>query len=124
MRKLITHPAMFTALYVLFMIPTYVLPYFGSNSWSVATVAAAAGAGINPAFWPHLIALGVLALLAWFRGESVDRKWLVIFPVLAACFDLLPAINMIPLVPTVMHLLAVILGVTVAARGIEPGTAH
>jgi hypothetical protein len=47
--------------------------------------------------------------------------WLVIFPILAAVFDLFPGLSAIPLIPTVMHLLAIILGV-VGATAIERST--
>jgi hypothetical protein len=65
----------------------------------------------------HLFALFALIGLAWFRGENIDKKWLVIFPCLALIFDLTPILSNIPLVPTVMNLLATILGV--AATGIS-----
>jgi hypothetical protein len=111
----------FVILYILFMLPTYFLPYLGSNSFMLNTLGVAAGAGVNPAFWPHLGSLVVLVVLGWSRGQVIGKAWLVIFPILAGVFDLLPGLNAIPLVPTVMHLLAIILGVagastTTAAR--------
>ncbi len=122
MTKVLGNAVVFVILYVLFMLPTYYLPYVGSNSAVIGTLGqfgAAVGdasplKGINPAFWLHLGSLIVLMVLAWFRGVVVDKKWLIIFPILAAIFDLAPALNLIPLVPTVMHLLAIILGVVVA----------
>ena len=111
--KFLGNAVVFVVLYVLFMIPTYVLPYLGSNSAVFAGALAAADRGINPAFWAHLAALIALIVFTWFRGALVDRKWLLIFPVLAAVFDLTPGLSVIPLVPTVMHLLAIILAVTV-----------
>jgi hypothetical protein len=104
--------AVFVVLYILFMLPTYFLPYLGSNSFLVGAVAAADQAYIHLPFWFHALSLGVLIALAWFRGAFVEKKWLVIFPVLGAVFDMVPGLNSIPLVPTVMHLLAIILGVT------------
>ena len=53
----------------------------------------------------------ILCGLTWLRGGLIDKRWLVIFPILAAFFDLVPGFNWIPLVPTVMHLLAIILAV-------------
>ena len=35
----------------------------------------------------------------------------IVVPILATVFDLVPGLSAIPLVPTVMHLLAIILGV-------------
>lgn len=109
--KFLGNAVVFVILYLLFMLPTYYLPYLGSNSAVVGAVGATAEAGITPAFWLHLGALIVLCVVTWFRGVLVDKKWLIIFPVLATVFDLAPGLSLIPLIPTVMHLLAIILGV-------------
>ena len=61
---------------------------------------------------PHLGSMLVLIAITWFRGNLVDKKWLVVFPILATVFDFVPTLNFIPLVPTVMHLLAIIMGVS------------
>ena len=109
--KILGNAAVFVIVYILFMLLTYYLPYVGSNSSVIGALGVATDTGINPAFWMHLGALCVLIVVSWFRGVLVDKKWLIIFPILATVFDLAPALNMIPLVPTVMHLLALILGV-------------
>lgn len=106
------NPALFAILYILLMIPTYWLPYMGSNSAALNATGSAAGVGMNPAFWPHLGALALLVGVAWMRGKPIGKTWLVIFPILALVFDLTPGLNFIPLVPTVMHLMAIILGVS------------
>lgn len=107
MKEKIGNPVVFVICYLLFMVPTYVLPYLGSNS----TLVNAAAMGKNPLFWLHLISLIILVLLAWIRGGEANKKWLIIFPILALVFDLVPALSSVPFVPTVMHLLAIILGV-------------
>jgi len=109
--KFFANAPVFAIVYILFMLPTYYLPYVGSNSSALNALGAAAGAGLNPAFYWHLIALLVLIVAAWFRGTFIGKKWLVIFPILATVFDLTPGLSAIPLVPTAMHLLAIILGV-------------
>ena len=114
--KLVRFGVLQEALYLVFMIPTYILPYMGSNSSVINAVGASNGLGMNPVFWLHLACLIILAVLAWFRGVNVDKKWLLIFPILALVFDLVPGLSSIPLVPTVMHLLAIILGVIVAKQ--------
>ena len=112
MKKIFGNTAVFVLLYIVFMIPTYILPYFGSNS----SIAISAGASVGnlsefPQFWMHVGALILLMVVTWFRGSLVDKKWLLIFPILAAVFDFIPGLSSVPLVPTVMHLLAIILGV-------------
>ena len=109
--KVLGNVAMFVLLYIVFMIPTYVLPYLGSNSSVLNTAGQASGAGMNPLLWLHLGALIALIVITFFRGTLVDKKWLVIFPILATVFDLVPVLSFIPLVPTVMHLCAIIMGV-------------
>ena len=108
--KFLSNAVVFVPLYLVFMIPTYYLPYIGSNSAVIGAIRAADEAG-NPYFWLHLAALLVLVVITWFRGVLIDKKWLLIFPLLATVFDLAPLLSFIPLVPTVMHLLAIILGV-------------
>ena len=119
--KVLGNAAVFVILYLLFMGPTYFLPFIGSNSAIIGTLGAASHMGVNPAFWLHLGSLLVLVAVAWFRGSAIGKSWLVIFPILAAVFDLAPGLNFIFLVPTVMHLLAIILGVVGANAAIaEP----
>ncbi len=117
--KYLGNAVVFVILYILFMLPTYFLPYLGSNSAMGAALGAAADAGINPAFWAHLGSLIILIVIAWFRGTFVGKKWLIIFPILAAVFDLMPGLSLIPLVPTIMHLLAIILGV-IGGKTVKP----
>jgi hypothetical protein len=117
--KFLGNAVVFVILYVLFMLPTYYLPYLGSNSAVVGALGAASDACINPAFWPHLGALIVLCVATWFRGALIDKSWLIIFPILATVFDLAPGLSSIPLVPTIMHLLAIILGV-VGTKAVIP----
>ena len=110
-KRILGNAPVFVCAYIVFMIPTYLLPYVGSNSAIVGATGAAAGAGMSPAFWVHLLALAVLCLLCFFRGGYVGKGWLLVFPILAAAFDMIPGLSVIPLVPTVLHLLAIILGV-------------
>jgi len=120
-KKALGNAPVFVIGYILFMLPTYYLPYLGSNSAVVGALGAATGMGVNPAFWWHLGAILILCLLCLIRGVCVGKVWLVIFPILAAVFDLFPGLSAIPLIPTVMHLLAIILGV-VGATVIERST--
>lgn len=120
--KFLGNAVMFVILYVLFMLPGYFLPYIGSNSAGLSLLGAASGVpGANPFFWLHLGSLVILVVITWLRGDLLEKKWLVIFPILATVFDLLPILSSIPLVPTVMHLLAIILGV-VGAKAAVPVT--
>ena len=107
----------FVIAYVIFMVPTYLLPYLGSNSSVAQGMAMAAGqSALKIPFILHLLSLLVLCVLAKFRGDAVGKTWLVALPVLALLFDLVPFLSAIPMVPTVMHTVALIVGV-VSSRG-------
>jgi hypothetical protein len=105
LKKFITNPAVCAFLYVGLMVPTYILPYLGSNSYLVNMVTES-----YILFLVHAAIMLIMVGIVWFRGNAINKKWLVTFPVLALLFDLLPAINNIPMVPTAMHLLGLIYG--------------
>ena len=114
----LANPAIFVIAYVVAMLPTCILPYFGSNSVTahVLTTTASAMAGRSGQafmvpFYLHVLCLLALCALGYLRGKLVNRAWLLVFPFLALVFDLVPVFTWIPLVPTVMHLLTIILGV-------------
>lgn len=111
-KKALGNAPVFVICYIIFMIPTYLLPYAGSNSSLMHGLDAAAKThALNVPFWLHLGSLFILCFITWFRGAYVSKVWLIIFPILALVFDFVPGLSAIPLVPTVMHLLAIILGV-------------
>lgn len=118
LRRILGAGPSYVGLYILFMLPTYILPYLGSNSLvanatlAAADSAAGGGNGFNLLLLVHLLCLGVLGLLAWIRGSLVGKVWIVTFPVIAAIFDIVPGLSLIPLVPTVMHICAIVTGVS------------
>lgn len=118
LRRILGSGPSYVGLYLLLMLPTYVLPYFGSNSLLVNATLAAADAvsteasGLNLLLFVHLACLAGLALLAWLRGSLVGKTWIVALPIIAAVFDMVPGLSMIPLVPTAMHITAIVIGVS------------
>ena len=111
MPSIFRNTLVFVVGYVILLIPTYLLPWLGSNSAVLNAVGAAVGHGMTPQWWAHAWCLVMLVLMAWMRSDFVGRKYLPVFPFLAALFDLTPGLSMIPLVPTALHLAAIILGV-------------
>ncbi len=111
--KFLGNAVFFVLAYVVLMIPTYLLPYIGSNSTLSNAASQAAYNQMNPFFWLHAGVLVLLILITWLRGSLVGKKWLTVFPFLAAVFDMVPGLNFIPLIPTVLHLCAIVMG----ARG-------
>ena len=110
--KHLSNGFVFAIVYIVFMLPTYILPYLGSNSALINTSSFAATDQVSPALFAHLFALAVLVVVTWFRGLNVGKKWLVIFPIVATIFDMAPVLNFIPLIPTVLHLIVIIKGVS------------
>lgn len=101
------------------MLPTYVLPYFGSNSSAINLVSAGLGLGPTPFWWLHLWALLVLIVIAWIRGGWIGKRYLMAFPFAATIFDLVPGLNMVPLVPTFFHVCALAVGIkAVSSSGV------
>ena len=93
------------------MVPTYILPYLGSNSTLINLVSAAIQRGMSPQWWLHAWCLVMLAVVASIRGKLIGKPYLLAFPVIALIFDLTPVLSSVPLVPTIMHVLALVLGV-------------
>lgn len=112
----------FVLLYALFMVPTYVLPYSGSNSAIVGAIGAAVGKGLMPATWAHLWFLASLILLAWMRGASIEKRFLPAISFCAALFDMTPMLSAIPFVPTIFHVVTLVIGV-MGTAGVDSGSA-
>lgn len=117
MSSLFRNTPVFVVGYVFLMIPTYILPWLGSNSTVLNALSATIGHGMTPQWWMHAWCLVMLILIAWMRGDFISKKYLPVFPFLAAAFDLTPGLSIIPFIPTALHLAAIILGVRVADQG-------
>lgn len=116
MNSLFRNPTFFVVSYLMLLLPTYLLPMLGSNSTVLNAIALGTGHGMLPQWWLHAWCLVMLILLAWLRGDFISKKYLPVFPVLAAIFDLTPGLNIIPFLPTVFHVVTIILAVKVAAE--------
>lgn len=124
MKKLLANSVTYILIYIVLMIPTYVLPYFGSNS----VIANGAGALVDAAsggkttmfthfpFLLHAAFLIALCVTAFIRGGIISKKWILVFPLIALICDLTPGLSSIPFLPSILHLLAIILGVVGADK--------
>lgn len=122
MTRIFSSTVGFLVSYLVLMIPTYLLPYFGSNSSIINGMAALFGRGPTPQWWMHFWCLVMLVLVAHVRGQLVQKTFLLAFPILALVFDLTPGLSAIPLVPTVMHLLCIILGAMAVVQARDEST--
>lgn len=119
MKKLLQSSGAFIGIYIVLMIPTYILPYFGSNS----VIANGAGAIVDAAsggktsmfthipFLLHALFLVALCVVSFIRGSLISKKWLLVFPLVALICDLTPGLSAIPFIPSILHILAIVLGV-------------
>ena len=112
---------LFVVTYLVLMVLTYVLPYFGSNSTLINSMGMGLGRGLTPMWWLHLWFLLMLVFVGNLRGKWIGKRFLLLFPVLAAAFDIVPVLNFVPLVPTVMHLCTLIIGAIGSTTAVSQG---
>lgn len=108
--KIFRNTTVYLVAYILFMLPTYILPHFGSNSSIVNALSMGMGLGFSPPWWAHVWFLVMLTMIAWVRGRWIGKNYLLIFPVLAGIFDMFPVLNWIPFAPTVFHVVTLFVG--------------
>lgn len=54
------------------------------------------------------LSYAVMACVAYIRGKSIGKGYLVAFPIVGAVFDLI--LVFIPFVPTIMNIITIVLG--------------
>lgn len=101
----------FVILYLIVMLFTYI--------WRAAAVGSALDASTTPqdvagvgavANWLLFFNYVFLLIIAYYRGKKIEKKYLVAFPVIGGFFDIILAF--IPLIPTVMNILALVMGLS------------
>jgi OFA family oxalate/formate antiporter-like MFS transporter len=101
--KLLASPVLFVVLYLVFMVPLYIVPWLTPSGM-------AAGLVSNPVFWIPIVCWLALIILAFMRGVTVGYGWLVALAIIGAFFDLVPGMNWLPMVPTVANLVCLVCG--------------
>ena len=91
----------FGVTYVILALPTYVLPWLGSNSLVAALVS---GGSVLLYTFLHCLCLIGLILIACIRAVHVRHAVLALLPVCAAMFDMVPGLSLIPFAPTAFHI--------------------
>lgn len=105
----------FCVIYLIVMFFTYIWRYliFGVPSIAVNTgapqedVITTIMSFIN---WALFINYLLLILTAYYRGAKTNRKYIATFPLIGAFFDII--LPFIPLVPTIMNILTLVIGVS------------
>ncbi len=107
MNKALSNTTAFVVIYILFMIPAY-LTYVDSSS-----TISGGNMSMNTVTVPMLLHMGSMLMLCYIcfiRGKLIGKSWLGFIPLIAIAFEFLPALSAIPLVPSVYHLLAIVIG--------------
>nr|DAL93415.1 MAG TPA: hypothetical protein [Caudoviricetes sp.] len=108
----------FVILYLIVMMFTYI--------WRAAAVGSALDASTSPqdvadvgavANWLLFFNYVLLLVIAYYRGKKIDKKYLVAFPVIGGFFDIILAF--IPLIPTVMNILALVMGLSDSKQNVK-----
>ena len=73
--KFLGNGAVFAAIYIVCMIPTYYLPYMGSNSEMISGSPDIPGLGISPETALHLLAMALQSRLKLRENNACDDKF-------------------------------------------------
>lgn len=105
-------PAIYLTSYLVAILLTYILPYWGSNAWSLKQVAHATNSDTSSFaifFTIHLVVYLFMGVLTAIAGKNTNKMWLVGFPIMAGIFDLAPTLNLIPLIPSILNIVALVI---------------
>lgn len=56
--------------------------------------------------WILLINYVILTLIVYARGKAINKKYIIVFPIVAGCFDII--LVFIPFVPTIMNIITIV----------------
>ena len=114
MIKALENTIIFVSSYLVLMALTYYLSSVDSTALAIQTLD---GMALSPTstsssvpFFLHVSAILVLLWITFARGMAIDKKWMVLLPMVAFAFDFVPKLSTIPIVPSVYHLLAIVVG--------------
>lgn len=114
MNKAIANSAIFVGAYVVLMALTYYLSNLGSTTLVTQTLD---GTGLADSsvslitLFLHICAMLGILWVSFVRGVMISERWLVLLPIVAFAFDFIPKLSSIPIVPSIYHLLAIVIGV-------------
>lgn len=114
MNKALGNTTIFVSAYLIFMGLNYYLSSLGSTAFEVQHLDDASLSGLSVSILPSLFQISAILMLLWIsleRGINIGKKWIVLLPIVAFAFDFIPKLSDIPMVPSVYHLLAIVVGV-------------
>lgn len=114
MNKALSNTSVFVVIYILFMIPAYLTYVDSSSTISSGSLGMSM---VNLPLLLHFCSMLMLCYICFVRGKLIGKTWLGFIPLIAIAFEFLPALSAIPLVPSVYHLLAIVIGSFATATG-------
>ena len=97
----------FLIIYLIFMTLTYLWRFaFVGASFDEGADVEGMGSAMNILMFMSYV---VMAYVAYSRGKSIEKGYLVAFPIVGAVFDLI--LIFVPFVPTIMNIVTIVLGV-------------
>ncbi len=113
MNKALANTAAFVGTYLVLMLLTYYLPNLGTQSFMAQSLDGAGLSNSPVSLFTHFLHISAMLGLIWIslvRGILIGEKWLVLLPLVAFAFDFIPKLSAIPIVPSIYHLLAIVVG--------------
>ncbi len=113
MNKALANTTIFVSTYIVFTLLTYYLPSLNTQSLVVPTLD---GTGLSSsptalfALFLHISAMLGLIWISFVRGIMIGERWIVLLPIVAFAFDFIPKLSAIPIVPSIYHVLAIVIG--------------
>lgn len=114
MNKALGNTTIFVSSYLIFMGLTYYLSSLGTAAAAVQSLDDVASSASYFSLLPLLFQISAMLMLLWIsleRGIHIGKKWIVLLPIVAFAFDFIPKLSGIPMIPSVYHLLAIVIGV-------------
>lgn len=112
----------FVVSYLVVMALTYVWPWV-SNMGLIGAMGTnssnATGFALGGKLFGSLVLYILITVFCFFRGKAIGKKYLTALPIIGGFFDLV--LVFIPFVPTVMHIITLVLGIVNDNKRIEVG---
>lgn len=124
MNKALDSAAVFVTTYIIFMLPTYFIPYLRTSSSAFYGLDDAGTNVFNFPFFIHLTSMVVLCGICLVRGIVVGKNWLILLPMVAFAFEFISKLSVIPYIPTMYHILAIIVGATSTNISVMEKSSH
>lgn len=113
MNKAFANTTIYVSAYIAIMLMTYYLPNLGSKDFVDQSLNGSGLSNTPVSLFPVFLHISAMLALVWIsliRGIMIGKKWLVVLPMVAFAFDFIPKLSTIPIVPSVYHVLAIMVG--------------